>query len=339
MLGDERRFMRLRLTYLFFLFTFISCNGQKPFGTEHLKLENEISMPEVKGRIDHMAINLKEHILYVAALGNNTVEVLDLQKGSVIKTIKGIEEPQGIAFIPEQNEIVVASGGNGDCVFLNAGTFENISTIHLDGDADNIRYDATERKIYVGYGNGGMALIDPLSHKQIKNVKLDAHPESFQLDKKNNKLYVNLPDDHSISVIDLKTFSLIDNWKADNYKSNFPMTLDTLNNLVFVGYRRPAKLVSYNVKNGSQVSTNQLVGDIDDIFYYADKQEIIASGGDGWINIFQRGTDGTYKQVANIPSREGARTSLLVPSLHLFIVAERANSGKPAAIAVYEIND
>jgi len=117
------------------------------------------------------------------------------------------------------------------------------------------------------------------------------------------------------------------------------MTLDTSGNLVFVGYRRPAKLVSYDIKNGNQISTNELVSDIDDIFYYADKQEIISSGGDGWINIFQKEKDGTYKQIANIPSREGARTSLLVPSLHLFAVAEKATSGKPAAIALYKIND
>src|SRR5215203_1340867 len=331
--------MRLKLLYVFFLFSFLSCNGQKPFGLEHLHLEKTIEMPGVSGRIDHMAFNLKDRVLYVAALGNNTVEVVDLLKGTVIKTIKGIEEPQGIAFIPEQNEIAIASGSNGDCVFLNAGTFEIISTIHLGGDADNVRYDAVERKIYVGYGNGGMALIDPIAHKHTRNVKLAAHPESFQLDQKNNKMYVNIPDDRSICVIDLKTFSLLDTWKVDNYRSNFPMTLDTSGNLVFIGYRRPAKLVSYDAKNGSQISTNELVGDIDDIFYYADKQEIIASGGDGWINIFQRDKNGTYKQIANIPSREGARTSLLVPSLHLFAVAEKATSGKPAAIALYKIND
>jgi hypothetical protein len=331
--------MRLKLLYVFFLYGFLSCNGQKPFGLEHLQLDKTIEMPGVSGRIDHMAFNLKDQVLYVAALGNNSVEVVDLQKGTVIKSIKGIEEPQGIAFIPEQNEIVVASGGNGDCVFLNAGTFENISTIHLDGDADNIRFDAAERKIFVGYGNGAMALIDPISHKHIRSLKLAAHPESFQLDKKNNKIYVNLPDAHSISVIDLKTFSLLDSWKIDNYKSNFPMTLDTSDNLVFIGYRRPAKLVSYDAKNGNQISTNELVGDIDDIFYYTAKQQIIASGGDGWINIFQREADKTYKQVANIPSRGGARTSLLIPSLNLFIIAERANGGKPAAIVVYKIKD
>jgi len=329
--------MKLQLLSLLFSLGVISCNGQKPFGTELLTLEKEIAMPKVKGRIDHMAVNLKEKILYVAALGNNTVEVIDLEKGLVIKSIEGVEEPQGIVYIPEQNEIVVASGGNGDCVFFNASSFENIATIHLLGDADNIRYDASERKMYVGYGNGGIAMIDPIAHKQIGNVKLPAHPESFQLDKKNKKLYVNLPDDHSISVIDLKSFSLANTWKISNYRANFPMALDTSKNLVIVGYRHPSLLVSYDGNNGNQVSTNELTGDIDDIFYHADKQEIIASGGDGSINIFKRENETAFKKIADIPTRKGARTCLLIPSLQYFVLAQRADSKKPAIIAVYKI--
>jgi DNA-binding beta-propeller fold protein YncE len=331
--------MRFSLAYFFIICFLTQCKGQKPFGAELLTLEKEIAMPKVKGRIDHMAVNLKEKILYVAALGNNTVEAIDLEKGLVIKTIEGVEEPQGIAYIPEQNEIAVASGGNGDCVFFNATTFERLATVHLDGDADNIRYDAAEGKMYVGYGNGGMAMIDPVAHKKTGDVKLSAHPESFQLDKKNSKLYVNLPDDNNIAVIDLKSFTITDTWKISKYRANFPMSLDTANNLVFVGYRHPALLVAYDGKDGNQVSTNELVGDIDDIFYYADKQEVIASGGDGSINIFKRENGTTFKKIADIPTREGARTSLLIPSLQTFILAERANGGKPATIAVYKISD
>jgi DNA-binding beta-propeller fold protein YncE len=331
--------MKRYIFYFLLLWSFVSCKGQQPFGTELLKLQKEIPMPTVKGRIDHMAFNLKDKVLYVAALGNNTVEVIDLNKGTLVKSINGVEEPQGIAYLPEQSEIAVASGGNGNCVFFNGATFERVAEVHLNGDADNIRYDAAERKMYVGYGNGGMALIDPVKHKQIGNVKLTAHPESFQLDKRNNNLYVNLPDDHSIAVIDLKSFTLRDTWKISKYRANFPMTLDTANNLVFIGYRHPAVLVAYNSKNGNQVSTNELVGDIDDIFYYADKQEILASGGDGSINVFKRENGPKFKKVAVIPTREGARTSLLIPSLQTFILAGRANGGKAAAIAVYKIND
>jgi DNA-binding beta-propeller fold protein YncE len=331
--------MKQNIICLFFFCPFFGCKGQQPFGTELLKLEKEIRMPHVKGRIDHMAFNQKDMVLYVAALGNNTVEVIDLKKGVAIKSIKGVQEPQGLAYLTEQNEIAVASGGNGDCVFFNTATYEKVAIIHLAGDADNIRYDATERKMYVGYGNGGMAMIDPATHEQIGDVKLPAHPESFQLDKKNNRLYVNLPDDHSIAVIDLKNFTVANMWKIDKYGANFPMSLDTANNLVFVGFRHPAVLAGYNALNGKQISTNDLVDDVDDIFYYTDKQEVIASGGEGSINIFKKEKGAGYKRVADIPTRNGARTSFFIPSLQTFILAERANSGQAAAIAVYSIKE
>lgn len=313
--------------------------GQENFGKDNLKLEKIIEMPGVSGRIDHMAINLKEQVVYMAALGNNSIEAIDLKKGVVIRSIKGVEEPQGIAYIPEQNEVAVASGGNGDCVFYNATTFKNVATVHLGGDADNIRYDASERKMYVGYGNGGMALIDPVAHKQTGNVKLAAHPESFQLDKKNNKLYVNLPDDNSIAVIDLKNLKVIDTWKMSRLRANFPMALDTASNHVIIGFRNPSVLVTYDGRTGKEITRNELVNDVDDIFYDADKQQVLASGGGGFINIFKKTSNNTYKLVSNITSRNGARTSYLIPALRTFIVAERAEGGKNAAIAVYKIID
>ena len=106
---------------------------------------------------------------------------------------------------------------------------------HLGSDADNIRYDAAGRKVYVGYGNGGIAVIDPATHKQIDDLKLPAHPESFQLDKKNSLLFANVPDDHSIAIIDLKGLRVTDSWKMESASGNFPMTLDTADNLVIVG--------------------------------------------------------------------------------------------------------
>ena len=329
--------MKSLITILFCINCLASCKGQQTFGTDYLKLEKTIEMPGVNGRIDHMAVNVKDKVLYMAALGNNTVEVVDLNKGVVIKSIKGVEEPQGIAYIPEQNEVAVASGGNGDCVFFDASSFKIVATVHLAGDADNIRYDAAERRMYVGYGNGGMALIDPVAHKQTGNVKLSAHPESFQLDKRNNKLFVNLPDDHSIAVIDLKSFTIANTWKISKYNANFPMTLDTANNHVMIGFRHPAVLVTYDVKTGIEVSRTNLVSDVDDVFYYPAIRQVYASGGGGSINVFKKNIDNKYKKVANISTRSGARTSLLIPSLQTYILAERANGGKSAALAVYKI--
>jgi WD40 repeat protein len=330
--------MRLIHLCIFFLCFLTCCKGQKTFGTEKLELIKEIPMPDVRGRIDHMAFNSKEQILYVAALGNNSVEVIDLKRGTTIHTIKDIEEPQGIAYLADQNEIAVASGGNGDCIFYNASTFEKTAVVHLSSDADNVRYDEKQKKVYVGYGDGGLAMIDLVTHTQTGNIKLSAHPESFQIDKKNELIFVNLPDDHSIAVIDTKDFKLKNTWKISDLRANFPMTLDTANNLVIAGFRHPATLVVYDNKNGKEISKADLVGDVDDVFYYTDKSLLIASGGDGYINVFEKSADNQFKQVSSIATRDGARTSLLIPSLGYFVLAARANGGKPPAIIVYQIN-
>src|SRR5665213_3186848 len=114
---------------------FYGCKGQGSFGINLLQLRKTIELPAVKGRIDHLDINLKDQILYVAALGNNTLEAVDLRTGKVIHSIKGLDEPQGVGYIPQTGEILVANGGSGDCYFYDARSFGKTATIHLDSDA------------------------------------------------------------------------------------------------------------------------------------------------------------------------------------------------------------
>ena len=314
---------------------FLGCKGQPVFGTDYLKPDKVISMPEVKGRIDHIDVNVKDKVVYIAALGNNTVEVVDIQNGKVIHSIKGLDEPQGVGYIPQTNEIFVANGGNGDCYFYSAATFEKTATIHLSSDADDVRYDSTTKSIYVGYGNGGIAIINAITHQQTGDVKLPAHPEGFQLDKAANILLVNLPGKNMIGVIDLVQLKLIDKWIRNSPTANFPMAVDTINHYAFIGYRHPAKLIVLNSKTGKEISNYSMVNDVDDLFFDEATKRIYVSGGGGFINIFQQIKDDSFKQIANIPTSNGARTSLFIPQLKMFVIAERAESGKPAQLAIY----
>ncbi len=311
------------------------CNAQAPFGTHLLQLNKTIPLAEVKGRIDHLDVNLKDKIVYMAALGNNSLEVVDISTGKLIHSIKGLDEPQGVGYIPQKNEIVVANGGSGDCYFYDAGNFNKVATLHLGSDADDVRYDSAEKKIYIGYGKGGIAVIDADSHQLIGDVKLPAHPESFQLDKKLNLLFVNLPDAHLVGVVDLKQLKLADRWERSTPSANFPMAIDTIHHRVLVGYRHPARLVVYDSQTRKELAANEMTGDADDLYYDANTGEVLVSGGEGAISIFQQQGDNIYRQIANIPTRSGARTSLLVPELKVFVVAARAVSGKPAELLVY----
>lgn len=329
-----------------FLFTsccsFSGCKGQSTFGANYLKLAKIISLPGVKGRIDHLDINLKDQVVYIAALGSNTLEVVDLNSGKILKSIPGLDEPQGVAYIPQNHEVFVANGGNGECYFYNAGTFEKIAAIQLKSDADDVRYDSVDKKIYVGYGRGGIAIIDAQTKKQIADIKLPGHPEGFQVNRKNSLLYVNLPGASLISIVDLKELKSVRDLSKDYRSGNFPMALDSSGNILFIGYRHPGKLVVMNANSGHRISVSELTNDSDDLFYDEITKRIYVSCGggytnQGYINIFQFEGEGKYVQIANIPTRNGARTSLLVPQLHLFLVCEPSVYGHDGELMVYQV--
>ncbi|MDE3214657.1 MAG: YncE family protein [Bacteroidota bacterium] len=314
-----------------------SCTAQPSFGTDRLTLVKTIPMPGVRGRIDHLEVNLQDQLLYVAALGNNTLEVVDLGSGKVVHEIQGLDAPQGVAYIPQHKEIFVANGGNGECYFYDAH-YQKVATLHLGSDADDVRYDSLERKIYVGYGEGGIAVIDADSHRQIADMPLPVHPESFQIDRKLNRLYVNLPDANRVDVIDLTDNKVVAQWERSTPKANFPMAIDSGNGRVFVGYRHPARLVVFDATTGRELYSHAMTADADDLYYDPKTSEVIVSGGGGYINLFSQKDPGTYIPVANIATRSGARTSLLIPSLRMLVLAARATSDHPAALRLYNLN-
>ena len=321
------------LQIIFIAFTFMSCKGQKPFGENYLQLDKLIPLPNVKGRIDHLDINLKDQIIYVAALGNNSVEVVDLKNGKDIYSITALHEPQGVCYVPQTHEILIANGGNGDCYFYNSA-YAKIAIVHLGSDADDVRYDSANSKIYVGYGEGGIAVIDANSHKQIGDVKLPAHPEGFQIDNSANIILVNVPGKNMMAVIDLIGLKLINKWIRNSPRANFPIAIYAANHYAFIGYRHPAKLVVLDTKTGKELSSNDMVSDVDDLYFDNDKKRVYVSGGGGYINIFQqKGLN--VEQIANIPTRNGARTSLLIPQLKIFVLAEREASNSSAQLRVY----
>jgi DNA-binding beta-propeller fold protein YncE len=311
-----------------------SCKGQKSFGNEQLVLKQSIMLTQVKGRIDHLDCNLKDEVIYLAALGSNSLLAIDLKNGKVLHSVEGLDKPQGVAYIPQTNEVIVANGGNGTCVFYNSNTFAITGKIDLGSDADDVRYDSLAEIIYVGYGEGGLAVIDASTHKQLGNVKLAAHPEGFQLDKSLNKVFVNVPVAGEIDVIDLTDLKVTQKWKTE-YHANFPMAIDPIEHIIFIGYRHPSKLVALNATTGKTVAVADMVSDIDDLYFDERSSKIYASGGGGAVNVFSFGSS-KLTQTANIPTRSGARTSLLVPQLNIFCLAERA-SNTPAELLVFTI--
>src|SRR6266850_3500801 len=330
--------MKLSIFFiLIMVFSFGITLQTHPQKKPQLELIATIPMPNVTGRIDHLGFDSKGQLLFVAALGNNTMEVVNLRERTVIHTVKKLSKPQGIRFIKENNAVVVANGDTGECDIFNAETFEKVASVKLSGDADNVRLDPAEKKIYVGFADGGIAIIDATTYKLISEIRLAGHPESFQLDKASQTMFVNVPDAEQIEIIDLKTNSVKATWKMAEAKSNYPMALDERNHRLFVGFRKEPKLAVIDTNSGKTVSFQNIDGDVDDIFYNPAARQIYLSCGSGYVNIFSQEDPNVYRPETRITSRAGARTSLFIPELNQLIVAAPSRDNTEAALLVYQL--
>ncbi|MDB5277360.1 MAG: hypothetical protein JWR61_2315 [Ferruginibacter sp.] len=321
------------------VFCLEGCNAQPSKQSQSLPLITSIALPGVGGRIDHLAFDSTTQRIFIAALGNNSVEVVDLKTNKVIHSITGLSEPQGIAFIAGKNIVVVANGGNGACDIFNADNYQKITSIQLPGDADNVRYDAINKKIYVGYGEGGIAVIDAATLKQVADIKLQGHPESFQLDITAKKIYVNVPDKQQVEIIDLDKQMVADRWKLTAAKSNFPMALDIANHRLFIGCRHPAKLLVLDAVTGKPITTVPIENDADDIFYEPKNGAIFLSCGGGYINIVSQLDPDTYLVSEKANTRSGATTSLTLPQINRLVVASPKGFGRSAELLVYQVKN
>ncbi len=309
---------------------------QPESGQQPLRLVQTIELPRVEGRIDHLALNSTGQKLFVAALGNNTVEVVDVEKGSHIRSLPGFQEPQGIAGIPEATLIAVANGQGEGVQTINANDYRADKAISIGKDADNVRYDAGAKKLYVGYGSGALAAISPDAGTVLGQAKLAGHPESFQLEQTGPRIFVNVPPADHIAVIDRNTMKVIATWPVAGAKSNYPMALNETNHLMFVGCRRPAKVLVFNTTNGKEVGACDTVGDTDDIFYDAARKRVYVSGGEGAIDVLDASQPPTLTRLTRVDTAAGARTSLFVPQQSRLYLAVPHRGNQKAEIRVYQ---
>ena len=302
-----------------------------------LQLKQTIPLPGVEGRIDHLDLDAANERLFVCALGNNTVEVLDLRKGQRIHSITGLGAPQGIAYLPEIDRLFIANDKGGICKIYDAKSYQAIGEINFKDDADNVRYDNSSKRIYVGFGGGGIGIINAAEGKTVRSIKLAAHPEAFELEKQGHRIFVNVPNARHVAVVDRETSEVIATWKTNSAFGNFPMASDEASHRLFVGCRMPSKLVVLNTESGDVVANIDISGDPDDVFYDRKRHRIYAICGAGKIDIIEQTDANNYKGLTKIDTAEGARTGLFVPERDTLFVAVPHHGSQRAEVRAYRV--
>jgi DNA-binding beta-propeller fold protein YncE len=321
-----------------------------------LSLETHISLPNVKGRIDHLSVDVKGRRLFVAAVDNHTLEVIDLKSVQRVRTIADLAEPQGVFYDASTNRLFVACGLDGVTKIFDGTTFQILATVKFPDDADNIRYDARSKSVIVGYagakalrkketGTGGLGFIDATAGKQTRDIVIDAHPESFRLEEKGTRLFVNVPDKREIEVVDVGKGTILARWPV-SAKNNFPMSLDEAHHRLFVGAWTPPRLIVFDTESGKEVASLELgekgtvnkdiVGVTDDLYYDSARSRVYVLNALGSIDVFQQKDPDHYDLITSIPTPPHTQTGLFVPEWGKVFAAVQKQGEQSAEIRVYQ---
>lgn len=291
-------------------------------------------MPGVTGRIDHFSADVPGKRLFVAALGNGSVEVLDLERGQLSAEIKDLKEPQGVCYDSATRQLYVATGGDGEVRIYDGKSLTLQSTLDFGDDADNLRLDPKSGDICVGFGDGGIGIIDS-SNQKAGTIALGSHPESFQFDPNADRVYVNVPKQLGVTVIDRTKRLVVTKWGLSGGLANYPMALDPSNHRLFVGCRLPARLIVLDTRSGRTVATSPTVGDADEVFYDEGRQLIYVVGGEGAVDVVRQRDADHYEAVGRTATSAGARTGYWLASSSRLYVAAPARRAEVAAVLVF----
>ena len=307
-----------------------------------LQLEEQIPVPSVAGRLDHFSADAKRKRLFVSALGNNSLEVIDTFAGRVIHSIKGLAEPQGPLYVPGVDKLYVANAEDGKVRVYDGATYTLRKTIDFGADPDNMRYDEASKTVFVGFGqeDGGIARIDPKTDERVGNVyKTEGHPESFQVEASGGHIFANVPDaGNVVESIDRKS-GAITKWPLKGLRANYAMALNEEDHRLFTITRKTPMMVVLDTQTGNEVTRLPAAGECDDVFFDASRKRIYVIGAAGMISVFQQNDPDHYELVANVPTAVGIRTGYFFTKRDRLYVGLPAKGNESAQIWTYEAED
>ena len=304
-----------------------------------LRLVQQIEGPTFTGRIGHLALDTKRNRLFIAVIGSNTVEIIDLKTGKAMPPLTSLGSPQDVLYLPDSDLIAVSSSSHGKVFFFDAETLKMSNDVVIKRNAAQMRYDDQAKLVYVAHGTGEVAAIDPTKKEVVRNFNLDHTMAHFELEPGTNRMFANMSARGEILVIDRETGAVLETWSLaeQDITQNIPMALDAANHHLYVGSRKPARMLIFDTTSGKQLAALGLINDCETIAFDPNSQRAYATCGTGTIDVYSKRSSGDFQLEARIPTASGARTSLFVPEQRRFyLISPGSRENAKGMVRVFE---
>ncbi|MHB1426136.1 MAG: YncE family protein [Gemmataceae bacterium] len=300
-----------------------------------LELLQTIPLKGKAGRLDHLAIDGKHGRLFVANLSNDSLDIVDLRAGRLLKQIPDQKKIQGIAYAEELDRIYAGNGVSDACNVFDGRDYKLLKSIKLPG-ADNVRYLPRRHLVYVGHAEKTLSAIDARTYEIKATIPLPGRPEAFQLETKRPRLYLNTVEPTRLVAIDTDKNEVLHSYALKSADRAYPMALDETNHRVFLGCRNKPSVVIVDSETGLEVASVAIPEDIDDLFYDAKNKRLYASCGAGALAVIQQRDADHYTTLETIPTAKLARTCFFDPAgERLYLIVPRQEGEEGPTLRLY----
>lgn len=286
------------------------CSGpsQAPASALPLKQVQDIALPGGATRLDYQSIDAAAHRLYIAHLGDGTVEAVDLDKAAVAGTVQDVPSAHGVMAAPDRHTLLAAASGANEVAFIDPATLKVTLRVKSGDLPDGIAYDPVHGKAYVSNEHDhALTVIDLNTDKALPPIETGGETGNVIYDPSSGKVFANAQSSGELLTIDPATDTITDRIKVDGCDGNHGLYIDGPGELAFIAYEGNAKLFVLDLRS-NQFTAHFDTGDTPDVLALdTGLHRLYLAAEDGTVSIFDE-HDRTLTPVASAKLADHAHT-------------------------------
>ena len=309
-----------------------------PAADPSLELVQTIVSKGKAGKLDHLALDAKRQRVFLANKANNTLDVLDLKEGKLLKQLTGQSGVQGLVYAPDVDRVFAALGTGGLLNVFDGENYKTLKTIKFKDDADNVRYNAATGLVYVAHAEKSLGVVDAKTYALKTDIKLPSDAESFVLESGRPRLYILCPDAGEVAVIDTDKNEITGHYAVAKTGDLTSIALDeSAHRLYVAGGKNPAVVV-LDSETGKELGSAPIPGGVDDLHLDAKRKRLYASCGEGFLAVLNV-TDADHVVAGDkIATAEGAKTSFFdADAGRLYVGVPRQEGKEGPEVRVFQV--
>jgi hypothetical protein len=312
-----------------------------------VKLIHSVDLPGYSGDFDHFAVDYDRNRLLLAAEDHGTLEVFDLKTSDHLRSVDGFGNPHSILVRPGSPTVLITDSEKQGASLRDADTYAKKRSLTLTPGSDTSKYDLAANVLYVVTGGkdvdmqtANLEAVNPDTGEKIGSITFqDNHVEAMAFDDGDPRLFINLTQTNKIAVVDRKTLKLIATWPVPPAKQNAMVAFDSAQHRLYIVCRDPGMVVAMNSDTGAVVDTQPAPLRADEVQYDSHKHRLFVPGGEGYMGVYDTADPDRLKLTEKVPTAPGAKTGLLLPSMHrLFLAVSPGESKAMAKVLTYEVD-